>query len=112
MAMACVGYGYNNFWSRPYPFYGVFMIHLILFGDITILLLWIWIWLWIPIRLLFWWRPYNSWYNYSPYGRNLNTNISFVSGRRGSRNALHQDQIIFLIQISEIDSTELAQYPK
>ena len=81
------GYGYNNFWSRPHPFFGGFYDPFNPF--------------WGYYDSFYygygygygygynsWWRPYNSWYNYNPYGRNLNTNISFVSGRRGSRNAI------------------------
>ena len=30
------GYGYNNYWSRPFPFYGECMIPSTLFGDIMI----------------------------------------------------------------------------
>ena len=79
------GYGYNNFWSRPFPYYAGFYdpfnpfwgyYDSFYFGY------------GYPYAYYSWWRPYNSWYNYSPYGRNLNSNISFVSGRRGSRNAL------------------------
>ena len=81
------GYGYNNYWSRPFPHYGG---------------------MYNPFNP-FWgyydsfyygygygyaygyypyWRPYNSWYNYSPYGRDFNTPVSLISGRRGSRNAI------------------------
>ena len=80
------GYGYNNYWSRPFPLYGG---------------------MYDPFNP-FWgyydsfyygygygygygynpfWRPYNSWYNNSPYGR-INTPISIINGRRGSRNAI------------------------
>ena len=81
------GYGYNNFWSRPFPYYGS---------------------MYDPFNPFWgyydsfyygygygygygyypWWRPYNSWYNYSPYGRDLNSNVSFISGRRNSRNMI------------------------
>ena len=81
------GYGYNNFWSRPFPYYGGFYdpfnpfwgyYDSFYFGY------------GYPYAYYSWWRPYNFWYNYYPYGRNLNSNISFVSGRRGSRNSLSQ----------------------
>ena len=81
------GYGYNNYWSRPFPFYGGMYdpfnpfwgyYDSFYFGY------------GYPYAYNSWWRPYNFWYNYYPYGRNLNSNISFVSGRRGSRNSLSQ----------------------
>ena len=81
------GYGYNNYWTRPFPFHGG---------------------LYDPFNPFWgyydsfyygygyayngyypWWRPYNSWYNNSYYsGRNWNTPVSLISGRRGSRNAI------------------------
>jgi hypothetical protein len=83
------GYGYNNFWSRPYPYYGGFYDPFNPFwGYYDSFYYGYGYGYGYPYGYYSWWRPYNSWYNYSPYGRNLNTNISFVSGRRGSRNAL------------------------
>ena len=83
------GYGYNNFWSRPYPYYGGFYDPFNPFwGYYDSFYYGYGYGYGYPYGYYSWWRPYNSWYNYIPYGRNLNTNISFVSGRRGSRNAL------------------------
>ena len=69
---------------------GVFMIHLILFGDITILFT-----MDTDTVMVMDTRTVTIrggghtilGITTVPYGRNLNTNISFVSGRRGSRNA-------------------------
>lgn len=81
------GYGYNNYWTRPYSYYGA---------------------MYDPFNPFWgyydsfyygygygyngyypWWRPYNSWNNNSYYnGRNWNTPVSIISGRRGSRNAI------------------------
>ena len=83
------GYGYNNFWSRPYSYHGGFYDPFNPFwGYYDSFYYGYGYGYGYPYGYYSWWRPYNSWYNYSPYGINLNTNLSFVSGRRGSRNAL------------------------
>ena len=79
------GYGYNNYWSRPFPYFGG---------------------MYDPFNPFWgyydsfyygygygygynlWLRPNNYWYNYYPYGRNQYNNISFINGRRGSRNLM------------------------
>lgn len=83
------GYGYNNFWSRPHPYFNGFYDPFNPFwGYYDSFYYGYGYGYGYPYGYNSWWRPYNSWYNYNPYGRNLNTNLSFVSGRRGSRNAL------------------------
>ena len=83
------GYGYNNYWSRPFPFYGGMYDPFNPFWGY-----------YDPFYFGYgygygyaygyypWWRPYNSWYNYNPYGRGFNSNVSFISGRRSSRNMI------------------------
>ena len=83
------GYGFNNFWSRPYPFYGGFYDPYNPFwGYYSSFYYGYGYGYGYPYGYYSWWRPYGYWNNYYSYGRNLNTNVSFVSGRRGSRNAL------------------------
>jgi len=81
------GYGYNNYWSRPHPYYGGFYNPFNPFWGYYDSFYYGYGYAY-GYGYYPWWRPYNSWYNYGPYGRNLNTNYSFVSGRRGSRNIL------------------------
>ena len=79
------GYGYNNYWSRPFPYFGG---------------------MYDPFNPFWgyydsfyygygygygyypWWRPYNHWSYYQTYGRDFNTNVSLVSGRRSLRNPI------------------------
>ena len=83
------GYGYNNYWTRPFPYHGG------IYDPFNPF--------WGYYNSFYygngygygyggyypWWRPYNSWYNNSYYsGRNWNTPVSLISGRRGSRNAI------------------------
>ena len=79
------GYGYNNYWSRPFsyyggmydpfnPFWGYYNSFYYGYGY--------------GYGYYSYWRPYNSWYNYNPYGRNFNTPVSLINGRRGSSNAI------------------------
>ena len=82
------GYGYNNYWSRPYPYFGGMYDPFNPFWGYYNSFYYGYAYGGYPYGYYSWIRPYNSWYNYSPYGRNFNTNISFVNGRRNSRNAL------------------------
>ena len=83
------GYGFNNFWSRPYPFYGGYYDPFNPFwGYYNSFYFGYGYGYGYPYGYSSWWRPYSYWNNYYSYGRNLNTNTSFVNGRRGSRNTI------------------------
>lgn len=85
------GYGYNNYWSRPFPFYGGMYDPFNPFWGYYDSFYYGYGYAYgygYPYGYYSWWRPYSSWYNYNPYGRGFNSNVSLVSGRRGSRNAI------------------------
>tara|TARA_B100001287_G_scaffold153595_1_gene129243 strand:- start:275 stop:1366 length:1092 start_codon:yes stop_codon:yes gene_type:complete len=84
------GYGYNNYWSRPFPFYGGMYDPFNPFWGYYDSFFFGYGYGYAygyPYGYYSWWRPYNSWYNNNSYGR-FNTNVSFVSGRRNSRNII------------------------
>ena len=83
------GYGYNNYWSRPFPFYGgMYDPFNPFWGYYDSFYYGYGYGYGYAYGYYPWWRPYNSWYNYSPYGRDFNSNVSFISGRRSSRNMI------------------------
>ena len=83
------GYGYNNYWSRPFPFYGgMYDPFNPVWGYYDSFYYGYGYGYGYAYGYYPWWRPYNSWYNYYPYGRDFNSNVSFISGRRSSRNMI------------------------
>ena len=83
------GYGYNNYWSRPFPFYGgMYDPFNPFWGYYDSFYYGYGYGYGYAYGYYPWWRPYNSWYNYYPYGRDFNSNVSFISGRRSSRNMI------------------------
>ena len=83
------GYGYNNYWSRPFPYYGgIYDPFNPFWGYYDSFYFGFGYGYGYGYGYYPWWRPYNSWYNYGPYGRDFNSNVSFISGRRSSRNMI------------------------
>ena len=91
------GYGYNNYWSRPFPFYGgMYDPFNPFWGYYDSFYFGYGYGYGYAYGYYPWWRPYNSWYNYNPYGRDFNSNVSFISGRRSSRNMISNRSNNFL----------------
>ncbi len=89
-ALSTWGYGYNNYWSRPFPYYGGMYDPFNPFWGYYDSFFFGYGYGYAygyPYGYYPWWRPYNSWYNNNSYGR-FNTNVSLVSGRRNSRNMI------------------------
>jgi hypothetical protein len=82
------GYGYNNYWSRPFPYYGGIYNPFNPFWGYYDSYYYGYGYGGYYYGYYPWMSPYNSWYNYSPYGRNFNTNVSLVNGRRNPRNMI------------------------
>ena len=89
------GYGYNNYWSRPFPFYGgMYDPFNPFWGFYDSFYFGYGYGYGYPYGYYPWWRPYHSWYNYNPYGRSFDSNVSFVNGRRNSRNNVSSRSLI------------------
>ena len=69
------GYGYNNYWSRPFPYYGGMYDPFNPFWGYYNSFYYGY---GFNYGYPYWLRPNNYWYNYYPYGRNHYNNISFV----------------------------------